>query len=221
MSAAWSRRPWIWASTSSIRPTITERPRKESARVLGSHRDEVFLTTKVWADDASEARESLEESLRILRTEHVDLVYLHSVGNRDVEKAMSPDGALAYLWKQKEAGKIRFVGISGHSMVENFMPILETGQIDVVMMAMNFVDRHTYGFEDKVLPVANRHQVGVACMKVFGGMRGGLRRGRRPESGPRNRLAVPRSWRFDTHSDYPASRHWSSVPTRSSNCGRM
>jgi hypothetical protein len=54
------------------------------------------------------------------------------------------------------------------------VPILETGQIDVVMMAMNFVDRYVYGFEEKVLPVANRLQVGVACMKVFGGIRGGF-----------------------------------------------
>ncbi len=153
-------------------------------RVLGPHRSKVFLTTKVWADDRNEAQQSLEESLRILRTDHIDLVYLHSVGNRNVEKALSSDGALAYLWKQKEAGKIRFVGISGHSMVENFIPILETGQIDVVMMAMNFVDRHIYGFEEKVLPVANRHQVGVACMKVFGGMRGGFPAADGPNTGP-------------------------------------
>ena len=138
------------------------------SKALGSRRDQLFLTTKVWADDADEARRSLEESLRTLRTEHVDLVYLHSVGNRDVQQALSPSGALSYLLRQKEAGKIRFVGISGHSKVETFLPILETGQIDVVMMAMNFVDRHTYGFEDKVLPAANRLQVGVACMKVFG-----------------------------------------------------
>ncbi len=151
---------------------------------LESHREEVFLTTKVWADSAEEARESLEGSLRALRTDHVDLVYLHSVGNRDVETAMSTSGALSYLWQQKQAGKIRFVGISGHSMVENFIPILETGRIDVVMMAMNFVDRHTYGFEDRVLPIANRHQVGIACMKVFGGMRGGFEAADGPNLGP-------------------------------------
>ena len=69
-------------------------------------------------------------------------------------------------------------------MVETFVPILETGQIDVVMMAMNFVDRHTYGFEDKVLPVANRHKVGVVCMKVFGGMRGGFAVADGPNTGP-------------------------------------
>ena len=141
---------------------------------LGQRREQVFLATKVWADDKGAARVSLEESLRALRTDYFDLVYLHSVGNRNVEHAMSDDGALTYLLQQKTAGKTRFVGISGHSKVKAFVPIIETGDIDVVMMAMNFVDRHIYGFEEQVLPVAIRHNAGVACMKVFGGIRGGF-----------------------------------------------
>ena len=153
-------------------------------KALGKRRDQVVLATKVWADDTEEARRSLEESLRALRTDHVDLVYLHSLGNRDVEQALEDDGALTYLLKQKEAGTIRFVGISGHSRVASFVPVLETGQIDVVMMAMNFVDRYIYGFEETVLPVANRHKVGVACMKVLGGIRGGFGAADGPNPGP-------------------------------------
>ncbi len=153
-------------------------------KALGKRRDQVFLTTKVWADSAEEARVSLEESLRALQTDYVDLVYLHSLGNRDVDRATSDDGALTYLLQQKEAGKTRFVGISGHSKVASFVPVIESGRIDVVMVAMNFVDRHIYGFEDQVLPVANRNQVGVACMKVFGGMRGGFGVADGPNPGP-------------------------------------
>ena len=153
-------------------------------KALGKRRDQVFLTTKVWADDADEARTSFEESLRALRTDHVDLVYLHSMGNRDVKRATADDGALTYLLRQKETGKTRFVGISGHSQVESFIPVIETGQIDVVMMAMNFVDRYVYGFEEKVLPVAIKHNVGVACMKVFGGIRGGFGVAGGPNPGP-------------------------------------
>lgn len=151
---------------------------------LGNRRDEVFLTTKVWADTKADARQSLEESYRALRTDRIDLVYLHSVGNRDVETVRSTDGSLNYLLRQKEMGRIRFVGISGHSMVKNFVPILESGEIDVVMMAMNFVDRYIYGFEQQVLPVANRLQVGVACMKVFGGIKGGFGAADGPNPGP-------------------------------------
>ncbi len=153
-------------------------------KALGKRRDDVFLTTKVWADDAEQARTSLEESLRALRTDHLDLVYLHSLGSRDVAQAMGPDGALTYLLEQKKAGKTRFVGISGHSKVESFVPVIESDQIDVVMVAMNFVDRYIYGFEEKVLPVANKHNVGVACMKVFGGIRGGFGVAGGPNPGP-------------------------------------
>lgn len=153
-------------------------------KALGKRRDQIFLTTKVWADDEKQARQSFEESLRALQTDHVDLLYLHSLGNRDVKRALADDGALAYLLRQKEAGKVRFVGISGHSKVDSFNPVIETGQIDVVMIAMNFVDRFTYGFEDKVLPVAIKHNVGVACMKVFGGIRGGFGVAGGPNPGP-------------------------------------
>ncbi len=153
-------------------------------KALGHRRDEVFLTTKVWADDAAGAQQSLEESLTALRTDYVDLVYLHSVGNRDVQQAMGDDGALTYLLKQKAVGKTRFVGISGHSRVKAFVPIIEAGDIDVVMMAMNFVDRHIYGFEETVLPVAIRSNTGVACMKVFGGIRGGFGVADGPNPGP-------------------------------------
>ncbi|OHB77097.1 MAG: hypothetical protein A2W31_09695, partial [Planctomycetes bacterium RBG_16_64_10] len=153
-------------------------------KALGKRRDQVFLTTKVWSDSADEARQSLDQSLRTLQTDHLDLVYLHSVGNRDREQALAPEGALSYLLKQKETGKIRFVGISGHSRVESFVPVLETGAIDVVMVAMNFVDRYTYGFEQKVLPVASQHNVGIACMKVFGGVHGGFRNYGGPNPGP-------------------------------------
>ena len=58
-------------------------------KALGKRRDQVFLTTKVWADDADQARQSLEESLRALKTEYVDLVYLHSMGDR---KSRASDG---------------------------------------------------------------------------------------------------------------------------------
>ena len=60
-------------------------------RILGDRRDKIFLTTKVWADDAKEAEDDFEESLRDLRTDYVDLVYVHSIGNRDVKKVMGPE----------------------------------------------------------------------------------------------------------------------------------
>jgi len=151
---------------------------------LRKRRDEAFLTTKVWADTAADAQKSFEASLRDLQTDHVDLLYIHGVGNRKVEQVMAKDGALSYLLRQKETGKTRFLGMSGHSLPEKFLPLVESGQIDVLMCAMNFVDRHTYGFEEKVLPEAKRQGMGIACMKVFGGMKGGFGVANGPDPGP-------------------------------------
>lgn len=158
-------------------------------RAIRGRRDGLFLTTKTWADTAEEARVSLEQSLRELQTDHVDLVYLHSMGDRNPERVRGDGGALQYLLEQKIAGKTRFVGISGHSRVPHFVPLIESGKIDVVMVAMNFVDRYTYGFEDKVLPTAIASGCGVCCMKVFGGMRGGFAAASGPNTGPEIRSA--------------------------------
>jgi len=138
---------------------------------LGRRRQEIFLASKVLADTLDEAEESLANSLRLLKTDWIDLVYYHSVGSHDVEKAMAPDGVFSWLVKQKQAGKFRFLGISGHHKPGDFPQLLETGEVDVLLTLVNFVDRHTYGFEDKVLPVARKHNVGIVAMKVFGGAR--------------------------------------------------
>ena len=136
---------------------------------LGSRRKEVFLATKVWADTIEKAEESLSESFRLLKTDYVDLLYYHSIGNRKLEGARGPQGVFTWLVKQKKAGKCRFLGISGHNLPGRFPEFIETGEVDVMMSAINFVDRHTYNFVDKVLPVARKHNVGVIAMKVFGG----------------------------------------------------
>lgn len=141
---------------------------------LGSRRKETFLATKVWADTVAVAEKSLAKSFETLKTDYVDLLYFHSLGNRDVERAMEPDGVFSWLVKQKKAGKARFIGISGHNLPGRFVPFLESGQVDVMMVLMNFVDRYTYNFEENALPVARKHNVGAIAMKVFGGPVGGF-----------------------------------------------
>lgn len=142
---------------------------------LGSRRDEVFLATKVWADTVEVAEKSLATSLEVLGTDRVDLLYYHSLGQRKLEGTMDPDGVFSWLVKQKAAGKTRFLGVSGHNLPGRFAPFIESGEIDVMMVLLNFVDRYTYNFEERVLPVARKNDVGVVAMKVFGGPRGGFR----------------------------------------------
>ena len=140
---------------------------------LGRRRKDVVLATKVMADTVADAERSFSQSLRLLKTDYVDLLYFHHVGDRKVEIARGPDGVFTWLLKQKQAGKTRFVGISGHNRPHKFPGLLESGEVDVLLAALNFVDRHTYDFEEKVLPAVRGHGVGVVAMKVFGGSRNG------------------------------------------------
>lgn len=142
-------------------------------RGLGSRRKEVFLTSKVAADTIADAEQSLSTSLKLLKTDCIDLVYFHNLGVRDMRRALEPDGVFPWLVKQKKAGKFRFLGISGHSHCERFRRFIETDEPDVLMCVLNFADRFTYGFEDKVLPLARKHNLGIVAMKVFGGIRPG------------------------------------------------
>jgi len=140
---------------------------------LGKRRKQVFLSTKVLADDVPAAEKILAHSLKMLKTDYVDLLYFHQTGDRKVEICRNPDGVFTWLVKQKKAGKIRFVGISIHNRPQKCIELLESGDVDVLLTIINFVDRHTYRFEEKVLPIARKHNVGIVAMKAFGGGRNG------------------------------------------------
>lgn len=143
-------------------------------QVIPKRRDKLFVVTKVSTDSAARAEQSLSESLRQLKTDHLDLVHIHSIGTKNLDKVLAADGVLAYLLKQKEAGKIRFIGVSGHNRPANFVRMIQTDQIDVLMCVMNYADRNIYDFESKVLPEARKHNVGCVAMKVYAGIKGGF-----------------------------------------------
>jgi predicted aldo/keto reductase-like oxidoreductase len=143
-------------------------------QLVPSRRDKLFLVTKVWTDSGAQAEKSLTESLRRLKVDNVDLVHIHHVGGKNLDKVLAEDGVLAYLLKQKEAGKLRFIGISGHASPPKFVRMLQTGKIDVLMAVMNYADRNIYDFESKVLPECRKQNVGVVAMKVYAGIKGGF-----------------------------------------------
>jgi predicted aldo/keto reductase-like oxidoreductase len=139
---------------------------------LGKRRKDVFLSTKVFANTIEEAEKSLRTSIRLLKTDFFDILYYHGLGNLKIERAMEPDGVFTWLLKQKKAGRCRFVGVSSHNLPGRFPRFLETGEVDVILVTLNFVDRQTYNFEERVLPLARKHKAGVVAMKVFGGCAG-------------------------------------------------
>jgi len=142
---------------------------------LGNRRKEVFLSTKVAADTVEAAEESFANSLRLLKTDCVDVLYLHSVGSRakdrDPDVVLRPDSVFPWILKQKKLGKCRFVGVSSHNGPLLCKQVLETGDVDVLLTVINFVDRYTYNHEGTLIPVARKHGTGVIAMKVFGGAR--------------------------------------------------
>ena len=142
--------------------------------VLKERRKEVFLTTKCYEARGDNALKLLEKNLKELQTSQADIVYAHSVGadSMDFETVTGKDGVLQALLKAKREGLTRFVGISGHCRPARFIKILAEFDIDVMMTAVNFVDRHIYNFEETVWPYARERNVGLAAMKVFGGPTG-------------------------------------------------
>ncbi|MBI4605951.1 MAG: aldo/keto reductase [Planctomycetes bacterium] len=136
-------------------------------------RDRVFLVSKSEEPTYEGTWKVLRQSLKRLQTDRLDLVHLHNFGNEerfgDLELVLGEKGALGALREAKKQGVIRFIGASGHLHPSRFHAVLDTGEIDVLMNAVNFVVRHTYDFEHKVWSRARRQGLGLVAMKVLGG----------------------------------------------------
>ena len=141
------------------------------SHLLKQVRPQVFLVTKCYEPDGERALKLLERSLRELGTTYADLVFVHSVGADKMEPrtVFSKTGTYAALMKAKALGLTRFVGLSGHSRPSRFLQALRQFEIDVLLNAVNFVDRHTYNFEEQVWSAAAEVNIGLIAMKVFGG----------------------------------------------------
>ena len=146
-----------------------DRAHLQMRAVLAERRDEVIVATKTPVSTAREALDSLAQSLRDLGTDHVDIAFVHNLGSRDAEQVFGSDGALAGLQQAKRAGMARFIGFTSHCRPEQSARALAEHEVDAIMVPVNYGDRHTYGFERQVLPVAHRRDVGIAAMKVYGG----------------------------------------------------
>jgi aryl-alcohol dehydrogenase-like predicted oxidoreductase len=140
---------------------------------LKGRRDKVFLMTKVCTHgrDGSLAMQMLEQSLRRLQTDHLDLWQIHGVSfQNDPELFMRPGGAAEALVKAKKAGKVRFVGFTGHKDPEFHLAMLDTKfPFDAVQMPLNPFDANFRSFETEVLPVLNQRGIAPLAMKPIGG----------------------------------------------------
>lgn len=140
---------------------------------LKGRRDKVFLMTKVCTHgrDAKLAVQMLEQSLRRLQTDHLDLWQVHGVVfQNDPELFARPGGAMEALDKAKKDGKVRFVGFTGHKDPDVHLAMLKTGYaFDAVQMPLNPFDANFFSFEKKVLPVLNQRGIAALGMKPICG----------------------------------------------------
>jgi predicted aldo/keto reductase-like oxidoreductase len=140
---------------------------------LVGKRDKVFLMTKVCTHGREKriAMEMLEQSLRRLRTDHLDLWQIHGVTfYNDPELFIRPNGAAEALEEAKKQGKVRFTGFTGHKDPRIHLKMLATGfPFDAVQMPLNAFDGTFRSFEQQVLPQLNQRGIAAIGMKPLSG----------------------------------------------------
>lgn len=138
------------------------------------YRDKVFLMTKIDGRSKKEAEKQLDESLRRLHVDHIDLVQHHEVLRyEDPHRIFDEEGANAAMVEARKAGKLRYIGFTGHKDPHIHLYMLEVAakhgfKFDAVQMPLNVMDAHYRSFEKKVLPELVKQNIGVLGMKSMG-----------------------------------------------------
>lgn len=135
-------------------------------RAFDGLRHQVVLASKTMKRDRQEAAADLDLSLRRMRTDYIDLYQLHQVSQeRDYQTLTGPDGALEAVFQAREAGKVRHIGVTSHSL-EMALKLIKTGLFSTVQFPFNFIEEKP-SFE--LHPAAREREMGILAMKPFGG----------------------------------------------------
>jgi aryl-alcohol dehydrogenase-like predicted oxidoreductase len=138
------------------------------------YRHKVFLMTKLDGRTAKAASEQLEQSLKRLQTDMIDLVQVHEIIRfEDPQRCFAKDGIIGALQAAKKAGKLRYIGFTGHKDPQIHLAMLEAAKkagfaFDTVQLPLNVMDAHYKSFEKEVLPVLEQQGIGVLGMKSMG-----------------------------------------------------
>jgi aryl-alcohol dehydrogenase-like predicted oxidoreductase len=138
------------------------------------YRDRAFLMTKLDGRTADAASKQLDQSLGRLRTERIDLVQIYEVIRlTDPARVFSRSGAIEALVRAREAGKIRFIGFTGHKSPTIHRAMVDEARrhgfrFDTVQMPLNVMDAHYESFEKLVLPILQSEGIGILGMKPMG-----------------------------------------------------
>lgn len=135
--------------------------------VMKSRRREVFLATKTNNRTYDGSMRLLEQSLKNLQTDHIDLWQLHNVRTQgDLDKIFASDGAIKALEKARQEDAVRFLGITGHYDPFILRKAIEQYPFDTILMALNAADKHNKSFIDNLLPTAVEKGMGIIGMKI-------------------------------------------------------
>jgi uncharacterized protein len=172
------------------------RSEERLGRALRGKRDRAFLMTKVCSHGRGRqtALQQLEDSLRRLETDHLDLWQIHEViYDNDPDLHFAMDGAVEALTQAKREGKARFVGFTGHKDPDIHLKMLSHRYpFDTVQMPINPFDKHYRSFQERVLPEARRQGLAVIGMKSMGGGGEPVKRGvAAPQELLRYAMSVP------------------------------
>jgi predicted aldo/keto reductase-like oxidoreductase len=149
--------------------------RRMGQALRDGYRQRVFLMTKIDARTHALATLQLEESLRRLQTDYVDLLQFHEIIRlEDPDRIFAPGGALEAVLAAQQAGKLRYIGFTGHKDPVVHLRMLEVAaahgfRFDAVQLPLNVLDARFRSFEQHVLPVLVREGIGVLGMKPLGG----------------------------------------------------
>lgn len=137
------------------------------------YREKVFLMTKHKGRDAKTARQHLEDSLRRLDVDVIDLWQFHEVVFNKEPYRIYNEGAIEVALKAREQGKIRYIGFTGHCFPDLHLEMIARGfDWETIQMPLNVMDHHFRSFEREVLPLAVEKNFGVIGMKSLGGIPG-------------------------------------------------
>jgi uncharacterized protein len=135
--------------------------------VMATRRKEVFLATKTRSRDRDGALKDLEQSLKSLQTDHVDLWQNHNVmRDEEVEQILGKGGALEAMLQARDQKMIRFIGITGHFDPDVLVKAVQRYEFDTILMALNPADTHRLSFIQTLLPLASGKKMGIVGMKI-------------------------------------------------------
>ncbi len=137
-------------------------------KALGERRKNIFLASKSHDRTKKGALAHLHDTLRNMRTDHLDLWQVHDVREEDeIEQIFGPGGAIEAFAEAKEQGKTRFIGVTGHHDPSIIKKCIERFDFDTVLMPVNPAEPHHRSFIEEVLPLAREKGMGIIGMKVY------------------------------------------------------